>query len=196
MPRQIARWKAEHANYRKLLNLLETQTELFAGGEQPGYELMADTAYFLTQYADRFHYPREDVAFTSLLARDPAMRGSIEHLAWEHQLIERSGATLAMDLAAAVAGTMMSRETLIGDVHKYVAFFRGHMNKEEDVIFPRLEASLATEDWFLVDSAIHFNDDPLFGDGMEARFRAIHRQIASAVGCGCTDPVERACCLE
>lgn len=157
---------------------------------------MADTVYYITQYPDRFHHPREDVAFTALLDHNPTIRASIEHLAWEHQAIERSGATLAADLAAAAAGTMMSRETLIGDVRQYVAFFRGHMNKEEDVVFPRLAASLTTEDWFLVDSAIHFKADPLFGDSVEARFRAIHWQIASEVGCGCTDPVEGACCLE
>lgn len=196
MPRQIARWKAEHANYRKLLNLLETQTKLFACGEQSNYGLMADTVYYITQCPDRFHHPREDVASTALLARDPTMRTSVEHLAWEHRLIERCGAALATDLAAAAAGTMMSRETLIGDVRKYVAFFRGHMNKEEDVLFPRLAASLTTEDWFLVDSAIHFKADPLFGASVEARYGAIQRMIAVEAGCGCTDPVEGACCLE
>lgn len=196
MPGQIIRWKAEHANYRKLLDLLETQTGLFARGEQPNYELMADTVYYMTQYPDRFHHPREGIAFTALRAHDPTMREIIEHLAWEHQTIEKSGTTLATDLAAAAAGTMMPREMLLGDVRGYVEFLRRHLNKEEDVVFPRLAAALTTEDWFLVDSAIHFEADPLFGDSVQARFRALHQRIAAEVGCGCTDPVEEACCLK
>src|SRR5574338_1635030 len=97
MPNQIARWKAEHADYRKLLDLLETQTERFAGGERRDYDLMAGTVYYITQYPDRAHFPREGIAFTTLLAHDPTMRASIEYLDWEHQAIERSGATLAAD---------------------------------------------------------------------------------------------------
>ena len=90
----------------------------------------------------------------------------------------------------------MSRATLVGDVCRYVAFLRSHMDKEEREIFPRLAASLQKEDWFLVDSAIHFSADPLFGDAVQERFRGIQRQIAGQAGCGCADLTEKACCLE
>jgi len=91
---------------------------------------------------------------------------------------------------------MMSRATLVGDVCRYVAFLRSHMDKEEREIFPRLAASLQKEDRFLVDSAIHFSADPLFGDAVQERFRGIQRQIAGQAGCGCADLTEKACCLE
>ncbi|KON80213.1 hemerythrin domain-containing protein [Azoarcus sp. PA01] len=192
----INKWKAEHANYRKLLDLLESRTELFARGEQPDYELMSDVVYYLTQYPDRFHHPREDVAFGMLLAHDPSARDVVDELAGQHRQIEASGATLAADLAAAAGGAMMSRATIIDDVCRYVAFLREHMDKEEREIFPRLGASLQKKDWFLVDSAIHLGADPLFGDAVQARFSGIQRQIAAQAGCGCAELTEKACCLE
>lgn len=196
MSAHITKWKAEHANYCKLLDLLETHTELFARGEQPDYELMADVVYYLTQYPDRFHHPREDVAFGMLLAYDPSAQGVVDELASQHRQIETSGATLAADLAAAAGGAMMSRATIVEDVCRYVAFLVRHMDEEEREIFPRLAASLQKKDWFLVDSAIHFTADPLFGEDVQARFSTIHRQIADHAGCGCSDPAEKACCLE
>lgn len=196
MPRHLRKWRAEHANYRKLLDLLQSQAELFAHGARPDYELMADVVYYLTQYPDRFHHPREDVAFRQLLAHDPGARSIVDALAGEHRTIAECGATLAADLGAAPAGAMMSRATLEADVRRYVAFLEGHMDTEEREIFPLLAANLNEGDWFLVDSQIHFTADPLFGDRVQARFKAIHRQIARRAGCGCEEPVEPVCCLE
>lgn len=190
------KWQAEHANYHKLLDLLQSQTELFVHGEQPDYELMSDIVYYMTQYPDRFHHPREDVAFRQLLARDPTMESVVSELAGQHRRISESGVILAADLNAAAAGAMMTRATLEADVRKYVAFLKDHMNIEECEIFPRLAELLAETDWFLVDSAIHFVADPIFGDSVQERFRTIHRQIANQAGCGCKEPAERVCCLE
>ena len=63
MNRHIRKWQAEHANYRRLLDLLRSETERFTAGGQPDYELMSDVVHYMTQYPDRFHHPREDVAF-------------------------------------------------------------------------------------------------------------------------------------
>lgn len=196
MSRHLRKWRAEHANYRKLLDLLQFQTGLFAHGERADYELMSDVVYYMTQYPDRFHHPREDVAFRQLLGHDPGARGIVDALAGQHRTIAERGATLAADLGAAATGAMMSRATLEADVRGYVVFLEEHMDQEEREIFPRLAAKLSEADWLLGDSEIHFSADPLFGDKVEARFKAIHRQIARRAGCGCEEPVERVCCLE
>lgn len=196
MPGHIARWKAEHANYRKLLDLLEAQTGIFARGEQPDYGLVADTVHYLTQYADRFHYPREDFAFKRLAQHLPEAARLIDVLARQHRAIEKGGTTLAAELAAVVGGVMLVRSALVGDVSRYVTILRRQLEKEEREIFPQLAAQLTDEDWFLVDSAIHFNADLLSGESEQARFRTIRRQIADALGCGCEDPVGRVCCLD
>ena len=194
MAGHIPEWQAEHANYRKLLDLLDTQTGIFTGGDRPDYELMSDIIYYMTQYPDRFHHPREDLALARLCAHDPAAGPLVDALAGQHERIRRSGAALAADLAAATDGAMMPRARIEADVRDYAAFLRTHMEREEREIFPRLAACLNTADWFLIDAAIHLGADPLFGDVVQARFAAIHRRIADRAGCGCTAPAERVCC--
>ncbi|NMG00265.1 hemerythrin domain-containing protein [Aromatoleum toluolicum] len=196
MSAHIQKWQAEHANYRKLLDLLQTQTATFVRGEEPDYELMADIVYYMTQYPDRYHHPREDAAYSRLLAHDPQAGTLIAELADEHRSIAESGARLAADLGAAAAGAMMPRATLQADVRDYATFLKDHMALEEREMFPRLAASLGADEWFLVDSAIHLAGDPIFGETVQERFKSIHRRIAGQAGCGCNEPTDTACCLE
>lgn len=196
MSTHIQKWKTEHTNYRKLLTLLETRAQQFSGGERPEYELMSDVIYYMTQYPDRFHHPREDVAFKALLERDPGAKPVVDELTGQHEAIARSGAALSEDLSAAAADAIVARATIEADVQGYVALMREHMAQEERDVFPRLSRSLTDADWFVVDSAIHFKADPLFDEHVEQRFQAIHRQIADRAGCGCTTPVVQPCCVE
>jgi hemerythrin-like domain-containing protein len=195
MAGHILEWQAEHANYRRLLDLLDTQTGVFTCGDRPDYELMADVIHYMTQYPDHFHHPREDAAFARLRSHDPAAGAIVAELAGQHERIRRSGAMLAADLAGAADGAMMPRARIAADVRDYATLLRTHMEQEEREVFPRLAALLTTADWFLIDSAIHFRPDPLFGDRVQARFAALHRRIADRAGCGCTAPAERVCCV-
>jgi hemerythrin-like domain-containing protein len=194
MSAHILKLQAEHANYRKLLDLLEARAQQFSDSDRPEYELMSDIIYYMTQYPDRFHHPREDIAFRALLDRDPEAQAVVDVLANQHAAIARSGATLSADLGAAATDAMMSRATIETDVRHYVALMRGHMDQEEREIFPRLARFLKESDWFIADSAFHFQADPLFGESVQKRFQAIHRQIALQAGCGCTEAVEPRCC--
>lgn len=194
MSAHIQQWKAEHANYRRLLDLLETLAQRFSGSDRPEYELMSDIIYYMTQYPDRFHHPREDIAFKALLERDSEAQRMVDELAGQHVDIARSGATLSEDLSAAAADAMIARTTIENAVRDYVTVLRNHMDQEEREIFPRLASSLNESDWLIVDSAFHFSADPLFGESVQQRFQALHRQIASQAGCGCTEPEEPRCC--
>ncbi|BAL26978.1 hemerythrin domain-containing protein [Azoarcus sp. KH32C] len=196
MSEHIARWHVEHANYYKLLDLLESLIETFIRSERPDYDLMSDIVYYMTQYPDRFHHPREDVAFRRLLARDPGIAPVIDELANQHRGISASSEALSADLRAAAEGAMMARATLQSDVRNYLALLRYHMDVEEREIFPRLAVLLDDEDWFLVDSAIHFAADPIFDDVVQERFKTLHHRIAREAGCRCKDAPEPACHLD
>jgi len=188
MSAHIQQWKTEHANYRRLLDLLETLTQRFSGSDRPEYELMSDIIYYMTQYPDRFHHPREDIAFKALVERDSEAQRLVDEVAGQHVDIAQSGATLSADLSAAAADAMIARATIETAVHDYVTVLRKHMDQEEREIFPRLASTLKDSDWFIVDSAFHFSADPLFGENVQQRFQTLHRQIANQAGCGCTEP--------
>ena len=74
MAEPVAIWHADHVVFARLLDLFESQVEAFHAGERPNYELMTEIVDYLRQYGDRFHHPREEVAFERLVERDPGMR--------------------------------------------------------------------------------------------------------------------------
>jgi len=72
----LSRWHAEHANFSKLLDLLERQVASFHDGGSPDYELMLEIMYYMTHYPDVLHHPKEDLVFASWTARSCRASGS------------------------------------------------------------------------------------------------------------------------
>ena len=52
MSDSIALWRAEHANFATLLDLLEGELDLFHKGGSPNYDLMLDIMFYMTHYPD------------------------------------------------------------------------------------------------------------------------------------------------
>lgn len=180
MSNQIRKWKAEHADFVRLLGILNSQIGLFHEEAEANYELMLDIVYYLTQFPDRFHHPREDIAFGKLAERDPSTRIRVRELLGEHKVIASAGKKLVEQLDAILAGAMLERESVTVNAATYVAYYRQHMVGEETDLFPRLEGVLGNEDWKAVDDAITPEADPLFGGKVGQRYQQLHRQILLA----------------
>ena len=178
MTNDIDKLQKEHTEFTKLLDLLEAQLGLFHHGEQPDYDLMLDIFYYMTHYPDRFHHPKEDLAFARLVERDPEIRAKVEELARQHQVIALSGARFLDNLDAALTGAMLSRQSVEIPALEYVTFYRGHMKFEERELFPIARVNLRDEDWAEINATMDPGEDPLFGQTFDERYRAIRRQIA------------------
>ena len=79
MSASIAFWRAEHTGFAHLLDLLEKKLVAFHTGERPDYDLMLDILQYLGHFPDRYHHPREDIAFDCLVKREPGMLALVEH---------------------------------------------------------------------------------------------------------------------
>jgi hemerythrin-like domain-containing protein len=177
---QIRKWKAEHADFVRLLGILKSQIGLFHQEAEANYELMLDIVYYLTQFPDRFHHPREDIAFGKLAEWDPSMQIRVRELLGEHKVIASAGKRLVEQLDAILAGAMLEREAVEVNAATYIAYYRQHMVGEETDLFPRLEGVLGNEDWKAVGDAITPEADPLFGGKVGQRYQRLHRQIMLA----------------
>lgn len=180
MSKQISKWKAEHADFIRLLGILKSQVGLFHQQAEVNYELMLDIVYYLTHHPDRFHHPREDIAFGKLAERDPSSRNRVRELMGEHQVIASAGKRLVEQLNAILGDAMLERESVEVDAATYIVYYRQHMAREEAELFPRLEDVLGDEDWKAVDSAITAEADPLFGSKVGQRYQQLHQQILLA----------------
>lgn len=185
MNQHITKWKAEHENFIRLLDVIDAQIARFHEGARPDYELIVDVMHYMTHYPDRYHHPREDCAYAAVLAYAPQLGETTAQLADQHLLIARCGERLVEDLQAIIDGAIMPRASVETDAAAYTRLMREHMQQEQAEIYPAVEQHLTPADWLIIDARIHFVDDPVFGERVEARYRNLHREIAAQVGCDC-----------
>lgn len=178
MSDSIALWHAEHRHFSRLLDLLERQVVAFHADNQPNFELMLDLVSYLRYFPDRYHHAREDIAFSRLAQRDPALKPMIERLMQEHRVIAAAGAELLKYLEQVVDDVVVERASVEAAAATYLVYYRRHLALEDRDIVPRAEQLLTPEDWAAVVAAIPSGSDPLFGEDSDARYRELRRQIA------------------
>ncbi|MBI3530778.1 MAG: hemerythrin domain-containing protein [Betaproteobacteria bacterium] len=178
MANPIAAWHAEHVYFKQLLNLLHKQVDMFHTGKQPNYKLMIDIISYLRDYTDRFHHPREDVAFARLAKRRPDIDLVLARLVQEHRVIAHAGEMLLKLLNEILGGAIVQRAEVEVAAATYLVYYGNHIAKEEEDILSRAAQALTPEDWEAVRSAVPAGRDPLFGDRPEARYKELRRQIA------------------
>lgn len=178
MSESIDLWQAEHRHFARLLDLLERQVVAFHSDNEPNFELMLDVVSYLRFFPDRYHHPREDVAFARLIAHDPGLKPVVERLLREHRVIAAAGTELLKYLEQVVEDVLVERARVEAAAATYLVYYRRHLTLEDRDIVPRAEALLTPEDWQAVVAAIPHGPDPLFGEQPDARYRELRRQIA------------------
>lgn len=179
---RVAAWHEEHANFAKLLNLLEGQLNLFHRGLSPNYALMLDIMCYMTHYPDLLHHPREDRAFEIVKQRIPAHAALVDELMAEHDVAVRSSARLVDDLENIVNGAILPREAVEQPGRDYIAHFRHHMAREEADLFPVVADVLTEGDWAVIDSQVKAAPDPVFNVNAIRQYENVRREIEREAG--------------
>ena len=178
MSASIAFWRTEHANFAHLLDLLEKELAAFHGDAPPDYELMLDIVEYLRHFPDRYHHPREDVAFAHLEKRDPQLAPLLQRLREEHHQIAESGDKLRAMFTAAAEDAIVSRQEIETAAQDYLAAYRQHIASEELSVMSHAATLLTDADWADVARAVPSGVDPLFGAGADEAYRDLRRRIA------------------
>lgn len=174
----LSRWHADHRNFALLLDLVQRQVDAFHAHKRMDYELMHSIVYYLRHFPDRFHHPREDVAFARMIEHDPRMQLEIARRIQEHVVIAEAGEQLLSCLNAIIAGVVVERSALEAAAATYLVYYRYHLACEEQQVIPRAVELLTAADWAAV-AAIASEPDPLFGSGTDHRYEALRKQIAA-----------------
>jgi hemerythrin-like domain-containing protein len=175
----VAMWHAEHVRFASLLDFLQQQMAAFHDGQDPDYELIRDILYYLHHYADRYHHPREDVAFKRMVTRAPALRTAILMLLQEHRVLAAVGETLLKYLEDILQDSLVSRDVVEAAAATYLVYYRHHLVTEEHEILPRAAQVLKPEDWAAVMAAVPVVPDPLFGTDVGERYHDLRKRITA-----------------
>jgi hemerythrin-like domain-containing protein len=176
-PREVVdRWHTDHRNYAQLLDLIERQVDAFHAGKRPDFELLRLIVYYLRHYPDRFHHPREDVAFARIVERNPRLQLEIARRMQEHTVIAAAGEELLNCMDQIIAGVVIERATLERVAATYLVYYRYHLAAEERQVIPRAVELLTMADWLAV-AAIATEPDPLFGTDSQPRYEELRRRL-------------------
>lgn len=180
--KEIFKLRKEHVNFKKLLDLLDGQLDLLHKGEDPDYQLMTDIMYYMTEYSDTAHHPKEEAIFSVLLERDstPIVREHVAEITSQHNIIGESGACFHETLEGIINGEpeIMRLQDLEEPGRVYVSTLRAHMDKEDRNLFVRAEQLLSEDDWKKIGiKTQHHKSDPLFGTHIEERFSSLCNQL-------------------
>jgi hemerythrin-like domain-containing protein len=178
MADSIALWHKEHANFGRLLDLLERQLGQFHRGDSIDYELMLDVMYYMTHYPDISHHPKEDLAFARLSEYELGARAIVDELSAQHARLRQIGERLMRALDDVVNGSLVSREEIEAQGRAYADLFRRHMSREESEILPLAGRLLTASDWAAINAQLAHLDDPLYA-AAEKRYATLRTHIGA-----------------
>jgi hemerythrin-like domain-containing protein len=137
--------EAEHRVIERVLGALERETKKAAGGAPVDKEFFTQAITFVREFADGLHHQKEEsVLFPTLTeAGLPRDGGPVGVMLYEHDEGRKLIRQMSQSLEAAAAGDAQARQTLLRSAGNYVALLRGHIIKEDQVLFPMSDQILS-----------------------------------------------------
>ena len=137
----------EHKLILRMIALVEKNTELLEQGKFRNWQFYLDAVDFIRNYADRFHHAKEeDVLFVELIKNGmPEKQSPIEAMHMEHDQ-GRAHVRAIEDAAQKALDGETGQAAIIAENAKgYAALLRGHIEKEDDILYPLAERVLPEE---------------------------------------------------
>ena len=173
---------AEHRHMSTILKLLEKQIDLIESGGAVNAHVVYETMYYMAQYPDRFHHPREDAIYQRAAQLSPKLADDVDTLQRDHdQLADHSKAALLTISDWRIGKT--GKEPVVIAGRAYINDLFRHMEAEEKLVFPVIESTLSAADWreLELDDNLSPAADPVFGTRVDREFRNVARSARRAM---------------
>jgi hemerythrin-like domain-containing protein len=138
-------------------------------GREADYEMMRNVVRYLHHYGDRFHHPREDLAFERLIQRDPGSTFQVNQVLKEHREIAVAGDALMAILEDGARNATVKPAEAGASGAIYVRLYRAHLATEDREIVPRTANVLTSQDWADIAAVAPEIPDPQLG-GVAAQY--------------------------
>ncbi len=143
------------------------------------FALLAAALYYIDDFPERFHHPKEDkYLFKALRRRTTRFNAVLDELQAEHIRSAQMTGYLQSAFVHYQGGAPDGIKPFSEAVDAYAAMLRDHMRKEE-VLLAQLEDDLTEEDWREIAAVFDANDDPLFGEHQREEFRKLYFRIVN-----------------
>lgn len=143
----------------------------------PDFALFAAALYYIDDFPERCHHPKEDeYLFKALRGRTARHNAALDDLQAEHVRSAQMVGYLHQALTHYQGGAPEGLERFRAAVEAYAAMLRDHIHKEDELL-ARAPDDLTEADWSRIAAAFDANDDPLFGRNRRAEFNKLYLRI-------------------
>jgi len=134
----------EHCLILRMITLVEQNTALLEQGRFRNWQFFLDAVDFIRNYADRYHHAKEeDVLFAALVHNGmPEKQSPIEAMHLEHDQGRAHVRALEDAALQALAGERGRVPLIAAHAKAYAQLLRGHIDKEDQVLYPLAERVL------------------------------------------------------
>lgn len=173
----------DHRNIDKTLKAYEDQLDLYRAGKSGNLQLMHDVMSYLVLNPDQYHHPLEDTFFSLIAIKDVALKEEVDHTTREHHLIKDAGEAVLECLADQRRSPSKLKEShIVVRSEKYISLLKGHMDREEALLFRPGSKLLTKRDWRELADILHGNpDDPLFNDPSNENYLSLKQYLQERI---------------
>ncbi|HEY6132252.1 MAG TPA: hemerythrin domain-containing protein [Halioglobus sp.] len=174
----MATLRAEHRHMASVMKLFAEQLKAIESGELVDTHVVYEIMEYMATWPDRYHHPREDLIYARVAEIDGKAADDVDTLQRDHDHTAKRGRQLLQQIErwrlGEVAGTVV-----IKSGREYIAHIHDHMNCEEKLVFPRIEAALTLQDWRELeeDDELRAVAGSIFGPQVQRQFRNMTRKL-------------------
>jgi hemerythrin-like domain-containing protein len=170
--------RAEHRHMASVLQLFSEQLSAIEVGELVDTHVVYEIMDYMVTWPDRFHHPREDLIYARVAEVDANAADEVDTLQRDHDHTAKRGRQLLRDIGRWRGGDV-SGTVVVKSGRAYIDHIYEHMNVEEKVVFPRIEAALSLQDWreLARDDELRAVSASIFGPQVQREFRNMSRKL-------------------
>ena len=172
--------KHEHQIIQLVLNGAEREAAAIRGGAPVNGEAVEKMVDFFRTFVDRCHHGKEEKhLFPALVAKGFSPEaGPVAVMLHEHEQGRAAVRAIAAALPGAKAGAAGQAAALADALAAYVELLRGHIFKENNVLFPMAEQVLPDAEQSGLAERFEEVENEEIGQGVHERYHALAHELA------------------
>ena len=173
----------EHRQLSAVVNgMTRFVDSLDTSAHAPGPMVLRAMLYYIREYPERVHHPKEDkYLFELLRLRTNELDDVIDELKAQHV----QGEARVRNLERALARYEMAGDSEVAPlrrmVEEYAVFYGNHRLLEEEVVLPAALRCLTTADWIELDETFGANRDPFDSSELEGDLDHLYSMIVNTI---------------
>jgi len=176
--------RTEHRAIERMLAVLDAAAQRLEQGERVRPEVFRQAVDFVRNFADRCHHGKEEQnLFPRMEARGvPREGGPIGVMLFEHE----QGRSYMRAIAAAIddyeADGLLGAGIIAENARGYVDLLRGHIAKEDGVLFPMADRVLTPADQAELEQSFERIETEVMGPGVHERYHRLLDDLEREMG--------------